>query len=106
MFRSQKRTFLPNLYQPFRLPTKSLHTKSLQEALVGLLLESGANVDSRNSDGATPLYGAAQNGHVGVVRLLLFHRADVNAQVITGDEVLLAFFSFFFQIVAECSSLS
>jgi len=45
-----------------------------------LLLEKGADVDSKASDGQTPLSLAAANGHEDVVKLLLENRADVHAQ--------------------------
>mmetsp|Transcript_1899 Transcript_1899/g.5555 ORF Transcript_1899/g.5555 Transcript_1899/m.5555 type:complete len:87 (-) Transcript_1899:144-404(-) len=44
-----------------------------------MLLERGANVDAQNLGGMTPLWGAAQDGHLEVARLLLGHNADVNA---------------------------
>jgi ankyrin repeat protein len=42
------------------------------ELVVRLLLKTGrVDVDSKNSDGFTPLSRAAMNGHEAVVRLLL-----------------------------------
>ncbi|CAD6195177.1 unnamed protein product [Caenorhabditis auriculariae] len=41
------------------------------------LLESGADVDSKDFVGATPIYWASEKGHLEVVRLLLDHEADV-----------------------------
>jgi ankyrin repeat protein len=38
---------------------------------VKLLLEKGANVESKDDIGHTPLSWAAQNGHEAVVKLLL-----------------------------------
>ncbi|CAM9235130.1 unnamed protein product [Ectocarpus sp. 12 AP-2014] len=40
------------------------------------LLEAGANLNSRQSDGATPLYIAALQGNVSASRLLLLAKAD------------------------------
>ena len=41
------------------------------EAVVGLLLESGANIDSIDKLGQSPLWWAAEQGHEKVARLLL-----------------------------------
>ena len=46
---------------------------------VKLLVESGAEVDTRNNDGDTPLFWAASKGHIEVVQLLIEQHADVNA---------------------------
>jgi ankyrin repeat protein len=47
------------------------------DALVLLLLEKGADVNAKDSEGQTPLSWAGQNGHEAVVRLLL-GRGDVD----------------------------
>ncbi|KAH7190083.1 ankyrin repeat-containing domain protein, partial [Fusarium oxysporum] len=39
------------------------------EAIVKLLLEKGANVESKDEDGRTPLSCAALNGHEAIVKL-------------------------------------
>jgi hypothetical protein len=41
------------------------------EAVIRLLLENGANLESRDDGGRTPLSWAAQNGHEAVTKLLL-----------------------------------
>ena len=43
------------------------------------LLGAGAAIDARNGEGETPLLMAARAGNNEVVRLLVEHRADVNA---------------------------
>jgi ankyrin repeat protein len=43
---------------------------------VKLLLEKGADVESKNSIGQTPLLSAAWNGHEAVVKLLLEKGAE------------------------------
>jgi hypothetical protein len=48
------------------------------EHVVSRLITAGANIDVRNSDGATPLHEAAHNGHVDVTKLLLEHKADTS----------------------------
>lgn len=49
------------------------------EAMVQLLLDSGAQVDLRNGREQTALMLAARSGHESVVRLLLQEGADINA---------------------------
>ena len=45
-----------------------------------------ANVEDRGIKGdCTPLMEAASAGHVDIVRLLISHDADVNAQSSTGE---------------------
>lgn len=45
--------------------------ESGNEGVVKLLLEKGADIDSRDKNGKTPLSAAAQFWHDGVVKLLL-----------------------------------
>lgn len=48
-----------------------------------------ANVEDRGIKGdITPLMAAASGGYVDIVKLLLVHGADVNAQSSTGKEFL------------------
>ena len=49
-------------------------------AAVQSLLSKGVDVNSQNSYGATALTYAADKGHLEVVKLLLEHKADVNAK--------------------------
>jgi len=51
------------------------------EAAVRRFIELGANVNFAIGNGFTPLILAAGEGRLGVVRVLLDHGADVNAQV-------------------------
>ena len=44
-----------------------------------ILLESGAEVDAKNSYGNTPLHVACLNGHANVCGKLHYYGADVNA---------------------------
>ena len=51
-----------------------------------VLLAMHANVEDRGIKGdITPLMAAASGGYVDIVKLLLVHGADVNAQSSTGD---------------------
>lgn len=50
-----------------------------------VLLAMHANVEDRGNKGdITPLMAAASGGYVDIVKLLLVHCADVNAQSSTG----------------------
>jgi ankyrin repeat protein len=49
-----------------------------------------ANVEDRGIKGdCTPLMEAASGGHVDIVRLLIAHGADVNAQSSSGESLFL-----------------
>jgi ankyrin repeat protein len=53
---------------------------------VQVLLAMNANVEDRGIKGdCTPLMEAAAGGYVDIVRLLLLHGADVNAQSSAGE---------------------
>lgn len=56
------------------------------ENVVKWLLESDAEVNTRNIDKDTPLIDAVENGHVEVVRLLLQHGANPRLGNAKGDE--------------------
>lgn len=47
-------------------------------ALVAALVEGGADINSRNREGQTPLFVAVASDNIDVVRALLAHRADPN----------------------------
>uniref|UniRef100_A0A0B7BHM0 Uncharacterized protein n=1 Tax=Arion vulgaris TaxID=1028688 RepID=A0A0B7BHM0_9EUPU len=57
--------------------------------LAQVLLAMKANVEDRGIKGdCTPLMEAASGGHVDIVRLLLLHHADINAQSSAGNTPL------------------
>src|SRR5258707_5005021 len=51
-----------------------------QKAVVKVLLEKAANVDSRDDFNKTPLSWAAENGHEAVIRILLDRGADFESK--------------------------
>jgi ankyrin repeat protein len=49
-----------------------------EEEMAAFLIERGARVNAKTSDGLTPLHMAAQNGNIPIITLLLNHRARIN----------------------------
>jgi ankyrin repeat protein len=49
-------------------------------AIAKTLLACGADVSARQTDNFSPLHGAAQNGQLEMVKLLLAHGAELNAK--------------------------
>ncbi|CAL1167510.1 unnamed protein product, partial [Cladocopium goreaui] len=68
----------------------SLHVaaRTGNTAIMNMLLSSAPQVDLRNKDGETPLFGAVTEGHVGTTQALVEARADVNARDHEGRTVL------------------
>lgn len=62
----------------------SLSARNGHEAIVELLLEIGADLESRNVDGQTALMHAARNGHEAIARLLLMNGADLDSEDESG----------------------
>ncbi|KAJ5748094.1 uncharacterized protein N7511_009790 [Penicillium nucicola] len=58
------------------------------EATVKLLLEKGADLESRDNDGVTPLSWAAENGEEAMVQLLLEKAAEPNWSQSDEDDLL------------------
>lgn len=50
---------------------------------------SAAQVEDKGQKECTPLMEAASAGHVDIIRLLISHNADVNAQCATGNTPLM-----------------
>lgn len=63
---------------PYRIDMMNAATKGKLKELLKLI-EEGANVNSANISGATPLHRAVQNGHKEIVLVLVQNGADVNA---------------------------
>jgi hypothetical protein len=57
-------------------------------AICRLLIDKGAQLEAKNSDGKTPLHLAAYRGHVQIVRLLCDRGADVEARSNSGRRPL------------------
>ena len=53
-----------------------------------LLIDNGANVNTKKEDGQTPLHEAALNGNKKIIELLIARAADVNAKNVNGDTPL------------------
>lgn len=52
------------------------------------LLERGADIESADQFGRTPLILACLSGHTDMVHLLLWYGADINANIHTGEDAL------------------
>lgn len=51
---------------------------SKTEAMISVLLERGAKIETNNRDGSTALHQEAKSGHKTLVQLLLNHGADID----------------------------
>jgi ankyrin repeat protein len=62
----------------------------IKEKTITLLavLAEGAEVNSRNDSGKTPLHAAARQGHQEVVTLLIANGADVDAKTEKGETAI------------------
>ena len=52
-----------------------------------LLLDNGADVNKPLNDGQAPIFAAAENGHVDIVRVLVKAGANVNARVMNPSPI-------------------
>jgi uncharacterized protein len=59
-------------------------------AIIGRLLESGADLNARDEEGATPLLVAAEFGRLGTVEMFLGRAADMEARDNDGNTPLIA----------------
>lgn len=79
------------IWEDLPLVTISVHISKPYHAIFcpQVLLAMHANVEDRGIKGdITPLMAAASGGYVDIVKLLLVHGADVNAQSSTGKSPL------------------
>ena len=78
------------LRSPRRRPGSGAVATSQSDAepsaeLIGILLDAGADVNARTSQGNTPLHIAAYKGYAGTVRLLLARGAIRTARNAAGE---------------------
>ena len=78
-----------NGYTPLHWNADMGCTPGDREALVTLLLDAGATIESRDAQGRTPLSVAAQSGSSTIVRMLLLAGADANARSNSGTTPLM-----------------
>ena len=62
--------------------------KEVADVIIELLLSKGGQIDSRDSEGKTPLYWAIQNNRKELVELLISSGADVNVKDNSGKTPL------------------
>ena len=82
----------PNPWATGDLYVQPLHSAVAggHEAVAQVLIEGGAEIDTAQREGYTPLMGAAQNGLASTVALLLAHGADpkaYNEDILTAAEL-------------------
>lgn len=58
--------------------------------ILKLLIQHGADIETRDEEGATPLIRAAESGQTGIVRALLDHGANIGATDKYGNTALIA----------------
>lgn len=76
---------------PMMARTKSKRTGSKavhRFRLVRMLLDAGAKVNAKNTDGCAPIHYAASNGNLELVKILIKAGADVNVQCKIGRTAL------------------
>ena len=79
---------LASISYPARNVEAEFAARNGHEAVVKLLLEKGAELETKNTDGRTPLSYAARNGHEAVVELLLEKGAELETKDKDGETPL------------------
>ena len=71
-------------------PSMSIHDASAVGDIEAVKqhIAAGMDMDGKNENGMTPLFGAAFNGHKEVAELLIAAGADVNAKDVDGETPL------------------
>ncbi|KAI5793637.1 ankyrin repeat-containing domain protein [Pyronema domesticum] len=65
--------------QKNNLSALHLATSKRLDGIIGILLTHGADIESLNDLGETPLHKAASSGYCNIVQLLIDHRANLEA---------------------------
>lgn len=80
----------PNIVSNNDFKVAPLHSAvaTSQIEIVNILLQNGANINSKQSNGVTALHSAAHNGATDIVKLLLQNGADEKAKTEDGKSVL------------------
>jgi ankyrin repeat protein len=76
-----------NVHAKTNLGNTPLH-KARGVATTSMLLDAGANIESINLSGATPLISSASHGNDDKLQLLIFRGANVHAKTIRGNTSL------------------
>ena len=84
-------------------PSMSIHDASAVGDIEAVKqhIAAGMDMDGKNENGMTPLFGAAFNGHKEVAELLIAAGADVNAKDEGGETPLLYAVTFGHKEIAE-----
>ena len=77
-------TLAQAIREAFWWPPLLLAADTRAEKIASYLIENGADVNERGEDQTTALHLAARAGSVGMVKLLLAHKAELDAEIKSG----------------------